>query len=44
MKYIKTASGKTQLKISKSEWKAIGKKAGWLGNLYNKWQKVYGSD
>jgi len=30
MKYIKTASGKTQLKISKSEWKAIGKKAGWI--------------
>jgi len=29
MKFIKTASGKRQLKISKREWINIGKKAGW---------------
>ena len=29
MKIIKTASGKQQIKISKSEWENIGKKAGW---------------
>jgi len=29
MKLVKTASGKQTIKISKSEWKAIGKKAGW---------------
>jgi len=29
MKLVKTASGKEQLKISKFEWKAIGKQAGW---------------
>lgn len=29
MKLIKTASGKQRIKISKSEWKAIGKEAGW---------------
>ena len=30
MKITKTASGKTEVKISKSEWKTIGKKAGWM--------------
>ena len=29
MKLTKTASGKTQLKLTKAEWKAIGKRAGW---------------
>ena len=29
MKIIKTASGKKKIKISKSEWKSIGRKAGW---------------
>jgi len=29
MKIITTASGKQQIKISKSEWEAIGRKAGW---------------
>jgi len=29
MKFIKTASGKKQIKISKSEWGSIGKTAGW---------------
>jgi hypothetical protein len=29
MKITKTASGKNQLKLSRSEWEAIGKKAGW---------------
>ena len=29
MKIIRTA-GKTQVKMSKSEWQAIGKKAGWI--------------
>jgi len=30
MKLVKTASGKQTIKISKTEWKSIGKKAGWL--------------
>jgi len=30
MKLIKTASGKKKIKISKREWKSIGKKAGWM--------------
>jgi len=30
MKIIKTASGKNKIKISKSEWQSIGKKAGWM--------------
>ena len=29
MKIIKTASGKKQIKISKSEWQSIGRTAGW---------------
>ena len=29
MKIVKTASGKKQIKISKSEWESIGKTAGW---------------
>ncbi len=30
MKLVKTASGKQTIKISKSEWTSIGKKAGWI--------------
>ena len=30
MKVIKTAAGKTQVKMSKSEWKEMGRKAGWM--------------
>ena len=30
MKIIKTASGKQTIKMSKSEWEGIGKKAGWM--------------
>ena len=30
MKITKTASGKQVVKISKSEWQNIGKKAGWM--------------
>ena len=30
MKVIKTASGKNRIKMSKSEWTSIGKKAGWI--------------
>ena len=33
MKITKKASGKTEIRISKSEWKAIGKKAGWVPSL-----------
>jgi len=29
MKLVKTASGKKTLKMSKSEWQNVGKKAGW---------------
>ena len=32
MKILKTASGKQTIKISKSEWNNIGKKAGWIDN------------
>ena len=32
MKISKTASGKTQIKISEKEWTAIGKKAGWFSD------------
>jgi len=30
MKLVKTASGKDKIKLSKSEWTNLGKKAGWL--------------
>jgi len=30
MKLLKTASGKTTVKMSKSEWTQMGKKAGWI--------------
>lgn len=30
MKVVKTASGKTRIKMSKSEWESIGKKSGWF--------------
>ena len=30
MKITKTASGKTKIVLTKSEWKSIGKKAGWV--------------
>ena len=30
MKIVKTASGKNKIKMSKSEWTNLGKKAGWL--------------
>jgi len=31
MKVIKTASGKSKIKISRKEWTDIGKQAGWMG-------------
>jgi hypothetical protein len=30
MKLVKSASGKTSIRMSKSEWESYGKKAGWL--------------
>ena len=30
MKFIKTASGKKRIKMSRKEWESIGKKAGWM--------------
>jgi len=30
MKIVKTASGKQQIKMSKKEWEAIGRKAQWM--------------
>lgn len=30
MKLVKTASGKKIIKMSKSEWQSIGRKAGWI--------------
>lgn len=35
MKLVKTASGKKKLKISKKEWKNIGKKNGWMKEAYH---------
>jgi len=35
MKVIKTASGKSTIKVSKKEWQNIGKKAGWTKKAYN---------
>ena len=31
MKLVKSASGKTVVKMTRSEWTDMGKKAGWLG-------------
>ena len=42
MKVIKTASGKT-LKVSKSEWKSIGKTAGWTKVAYGEEQEFAGT-
>jgi hypothetical protein len=33
MKIVKQASGKNRIKMSKSEWTSIGKKAGWVNEL-----------
>lgn len=35
MKIIREASGKTQIKMSKSEWINIGVKSGWMGKTAN---------
>ena len=35
MKVIKTASGKNRIKMSKSEWTSIGKKAVWFGDNFD---------
>ena len=35
MKVIKTANGKKTIKMSKSEWETIGKKAGWTREATN---------
>ena len=35
MKLVKTASGKTTIKMSKREWQSIGKKAGWTKKANN---------
>jgi len=32
MNLVKTAAGKTELKITRAEWQAIGKQAGWFGS------------
>ena len=34
MKIIKTASGKRTIKMSKTEWEIMGKKAGWFKESY----------
>jgi hypothetical protein len=38
MKLVKTASGKKTIKMSKKEWQAIGKKAGWMRIAYEPWK------
>ena len=41
MKIVKTASGKNKIKMSRSEWTDLGKKAGWLNkkaqSAYDRW-------
>jgi len=45
MKIIKTASGKQTIKISKSEWLDIGKKAGWVKSAErSNWSQNYTDD
>jgi len=39
MKLVKTASGKNKIKMSKSEWTSIGKKAGWMKEAETKYIK-----
>jgi hypothetical protein len=43
MKITKTASGKRTLKISKTEWEAMGKQAGWLDKRAF-WDEYYDGD
>ena len=38
--HIKTANGKKKIVISRKEWDAIGKKAGWENNLWGLIKKV----
>jgi len=42
MKLVKTANGKTTIKMSKSEWVEMGKKAGWISkkaqSAYDRWK------
>ena len=42
MQLIKTANGKHKVKISKSQWMSLGKKAGWINKEaaldYDKWK------
>jgi len=40
MKITKTASGKTEIRISKSEWETIGKKAGWDDQIEDPTQDI----
>ena len=35
MKIVKTASGKNKIKMSRSEWTDLGKKAGWMKKISN---------
>lgn len=46
MKIIKTASGKSKVKMSESEWQSIGKTAGWLSgpNVPSSGEFGYGLD
>jgi len=38
MKLVKTASGKTTIRMSRSEWMRLGKRAGWLTTAgYDEW-------
>lgn len=39
MKLTKTASGKTKVVLSRTEWLQIGKKAGWTKTA-NKWSEI----
>jgi len=39
MKLVKTASGKTTIKMSKKEWTDLGKQAGWIKEASN-WDAI----
>ncbi|UCH72082.1 MAG: hypothetical protein JSW62_00600 [Thermoplasmatales archaeon] len=40
MKLVKTASGKETIKISKSDWESIGRRAGWMKTAYREHGEV----
>jgi hypothetical protein len=42
MRIVTASNGKKTVKMSKSEWQQIGKKAGWMGDMVNKGKEMAG--